>query len=284
MRGIPSFLCYASIIMAVDSTLLSKDSEDYINGCIEMFLKNPKCLFFDGIVNPPRIGSSDETNIESFFLPKIVIWCPLTRWQLSLICPSHKKILKPSYFMNSNQVWRQPRLIYDLSGNVVLISRSYICQTQFRCRFRSTDDIILQQIPAHFHIPFVLSYRSGVSEELMNYLYCQIGTGVTFNEISNMISELNSAEYLTQMKQYLLRNKHQIEMNADNRLEYPGWCQQLFSAPSRDMLQSCFLKDFHMLKFCFEREMHDLNATSISTDHTFKICKNIGISDTDNHW
>ena len=47
------------------------------------------------------------------------------------------------------------------------------------------------------------------------------------------------------------------------------------------MLQSRFMKDFQELTFYFEAEMHSLHTTFISTDHTFKICKNIGLSDSD---
>ena len=161
MRGTPSFLCYASKTMVVGGTLLSKDSGNYINGCIEMVLKNPKCPFFDGIVNPPRIGSSDETN-KVIFLTENCYLVPTDTLAIKPYLPVAQESFKFKdilFSLNSNQVWRQPRLIDDLSCNVVLISNPIYAQLSFGVAL----DLRMISFFSRFQHTFIF------------HLYCPIG-------------------------------------------------------------------------------------------------------------
>ena len=123
------------------------------------------------------------------------------------------------------------------------------------CRYRSTDEAILTQLPSWIYIPFVLSHRSGISNELMDFIYFHIGTGTIFSEISKAIKDQNSSEYHRRLKIFLLKNNCKENEFNDDSLSYDDYCKNIFATPSSDLLIHCFLKDFSVIQQLFSVEM-----------------------------
>lgn len=60
---------------------------------------------------------------------KMFIWCPMSRFKLELRCPQHDEPLKISRWMGNlkSEGSDNPRLVYDIGGNILLIQRHYSC-------------------------------------------------------------------------------------------------------------------------------------------------------------
>ena len=92
-----------AVIIEVSETEISEATSKYIKRRIVVYEDDPTSPMFDGIVNSPRNIIEDKKDIEYFFLPKLIIWCPLTRYKVNILCPSHKVSLKPSFWTSSNK-------------------------------------------------------------------------------------------------------------------------------------------------------------------------------------
>jgi len=76
---------------------------------------------FDRIVEPSIANSK--------FLPKMFIWCPIKHKEITIGCPIHGHPLKIGEWTDLLETPkahpRNPRLIYDIGGNVVLVQADY---------------------------------------------------------------------------------------------------------------------------------------------------------------
>ena len=75
----------------------------------------------------------------------------------------------------------QPRFLYGLSNNLLLVSRIYLCKNKHQ--ILSHDDRILSQIDDQFLPPFVLFYKTGVTRELFNFFISHITAGMSVADV-----------------------------------------------------------------------------------------------------
>ena len=94
---------------------------------------------------------------------------------------------------------RNPRLVYDLRGNLLLIQRMYTCHFKGSThRYLSASEQILASIPRihrQSFFPVVLLYRSACTKQLVDLVEMQILQGVSFLKISEGLAALNYKEF-----------------------------------------------------------------------------------------
>lgn len=108
-------------VKSSDSIQLGPRAANYVSQLVNEFRANPTASQFDHVICPSRRGE-DPVN---FFYPKIFIWCPIDHYGLKINCPLHGSPLTPGFFTDEvgKKSPRNPRLVYDLRGNLLLIQR-----------------------------------------------------------------------------------------------------------------------------------------------------------------
>ena len=74
--------------------------------------------------------------INNDFIPDIILWDPIVQFgDLAAVltkCPDCAQSLERKEWQNKQQSGMQPRLLHDVDGIVLLVSRTYICATGHR--------------------------------------------------------------------------------------------------------------------------------------------------------
>lgn len=174
----------------------------YLSQLVKEFNENPTHPRFDCVILPPRVTGD---KLENFMCPIVFIWCPVTHYGLDIKCPIHGCLLKPGFFTDqlSKVSARNPRLVYDLQGNVLLVHRMYVCNYNgMSHRYLSASETIFQSIPRLYSdncFPFVMFYKLACTKELLDLLEMQILQGVSFLKVSEGLAALNFKEYSTRL-------------------------------------------------------------------------------------
>lgn len=108
-----------------DGVQLDPRVAKYVKLLVKEFTANPTCNRFDQVSLPPHTG---ELMID-YFYPKVFIWCPIAHNNLEIKCLLHNCPLKPGTFTDEveKKSANNPRVVYDLRGNLLLIQRMYLC-------------------------------------------------------------------------------------------------------------------------------------------------------------
>ena len=122
---------------------LDKESEDYIKEVIQDFQTTPNHGRYHHVIKPP-VGKND--------FPPVFIWSPLQSSNIGLMCPYHSEILSPGMWTDDLVTpgsVKNPRLVYDLFSNFLLIQQYYNCNQENHPnhQFLSSDVRILTQLP-----------------------------------------------------------------------------------------------------------------------------------------
>lgn len=262
-------------IIISDSTI-----SKYVAELIKEFRENPTSSRFDSVIIPPRIG----VNKQAFLLPKVFIWCPMSHFELEIVCPIHEIPLKAGFFTDELQKTspRNPRLAYDLRGNILLIQRFYICKNGTTChKFLSASMEVLKTIPKLYGLacfPIMMFHRSACTKQLVDFIETQVIQGVNFLQICNGIAALNFKEYCERMECHSLSEN---SCGLKNQSQYDSfYCNDFFSFPSNDKIMNIFLADFNTKHPMYIQKMNELARDSkfLMCDHTFRISKYIGAS------
>lgn len=251
----------------------------YVSQLVDDFKRCPTNGRFDRVLIPPLLA---KENLEDYVYPKVFIWCPIEHYGLEINCPIHKRPLKPTFFTDEIEKTspRNPRLVYDLRGNVLLIQRMYVCHNEgMPHRYLSAGVHVLQSIPRFYGdhcFPFVMFHKSACTKELVDFIETQILQGVSFLQMSEGIAALNFKESCTRMECLSLSSRSCRPNNKEIHERF--YSDVFFSFPSNDHLMTIFLDNFQRHKAQYESHMKELASTSkkISCDHTFKVSKYIG--------
>ena len=181
---------------------LEKQAAIYVKNLVDEFKENPASRRFDNIIPPPRTGK----NIEDFFYPNIFIWCPTDHYGVEVMCPEHGCFLKTGCFTDEVEMKspRNPRIGYDLFGNVLVIQRHYICcHKGISRRYLSASGAIMKAIPQMYSIgcfPLVMFHWSTCTKKLVDFLETQLLQGVNFIKICEGIAAINFNDYQRRME------------------------------------------------------------------------------------
>lgn len=150
------------------------------------------------------------------FLPKILIWDPIVQFSREIVCPLHKCVLRCGRLTTELRKvsGSNPRLVYDIGGNIILVQRNYLCSGDDgdqRHQYMSASlDIISTLDPSVSQFfPVQLDYQSGYTRDLLDFLLVSIQQGQTFLQVSETLLSLNYRKYCNSlMKRKLCRISH----------------------------------------------------------------------------
>ena len=118
-------------------------------------------------------------------LPKVFIWCLKQHFDIDILCPENKTPLTFhcwTYEVGKDS-FRQPRLVYDLHSNVILVQAIYRCSykspdtSSSKREYHSALPEMLASLPSRISQQFPLKqfYRSASSQNLLDYLILHSG-------------------------------------------------------------------------------------------------------------
>ena len=253
--------------------LLGKEAGQYLRDVLREFECTPQNGRFDQIVEGPHAMSK--------LIPKLFIWCPIRHYGLTILCPIHGCPLKVGQWTDlpdsSNTSPRNPRLIYDLNGNVILVQAFYECSeslpenVMIGHRYLSASNDVLGALPESVvkEFPLIMQQRSGFTLRLYDYLITGIYQGQNFMELSEGIASMNYRQYM--------RNKPDSKELSVKEFESIPF----IAYPSNDKLMDLFLMQFDRNKKHYENNMQKHTGEILSCDHTFRTNKHIGVTRED---
>jgi len=212
---------------------------------------------------------------EEAILPNVFYWNPLEKLFPTLYCPKCnqdgvKSILNKIGEWHHGQSKSQiPRAIWDDGWYCALVGKTYFCQRNHSVA--SYHAGILDQIPFN-KLPFILSFKSGMTRSLFDRLARYVDAGMSFNNIETLLGGF----FLDQCYRKGQLNGEELEKS--EILKAFG-----SFAPTHHLIRQCFVIYFHAYKHLYQRKMNEIAFNFISFDHTFKIASNIGYH-KDNKW
>lgn len=269
IRCIFIFIVLCTTAGISQGVILGREEQRILTNIINEFDKDPINDRFDHVI---------QTGLTKWqVLPKVFIWCPLKHFRMDVYCPVHKTPLSFHSWCddvekrNSNE----PRLVYDLHGNIILVQSLYRCpfnipdhQSQAGHIYRSASVEILENIPKAIEnrFPFKLHYRSACSQELLDYLVVHIGRGQNFLELTEDIMSMH------------FRKFSQCTSNCDS-IDLNGfYTSPVYSTPSNDQLMHIFLAYYNSVRSIIQSEILSTPCSVLTCDHTFKVSKHIGVT------
>ncbi|XP_031559544.1 uncharacterized protein LOC116295769 [Actinia tenebrosa] len=252
----------------------------YIRELLQEFKNDPTSSRFDSVIHPKLLGKGKS----DFFLPKVFIWSPMDHFKSTIRCPEHGSVLEAMQWtdITEKKSPRNPRLVYDLHGNYLLIQRFYKCR-HGQHKYLSAAPEIMRELPgviSHGCFPIKMLYKAACSKELMDLVISEVVQGVNFLQISEGIANLNYKEFCRRGERYLMSNSNNHEKQSCDHDFFTEdfYCDTMFSFPSNDLLMKLFLEDFEGEKKYYDEELRKTKAKVLSFDHTFKVSKHIGVA------
>lgn len=236
--------------------------------------------WFDHVLQPPVRECPEETNNaqRQFLLPKLFIWAPAEHFKLQLWCPTHGALMTGKQWTDviSKKSYLNPRMVYDLSGNIILVQRYYQCTYQGfdrQCRYLSGSEVIMECLRKSISnlFPIKKYHKSCCTTDLVNLVETLVLEGNNFLKISEIIVNLNLREFSERNKRF----QSSCCQSPSNEKCITFYEDVLFSFPSDIQLIRIYLDRFEEMKFFYREEMEKVEATSLSCDHTFKVSKTL---------
>lgn len=226
----------------------------------------------------------DQTNVESLFLPGIIIWDPLLQYfHGSLPCPDCGQILKPRYWKDGKD-WKHnsPRRIADIEHYVLLVSRVYACRNDHR--IISHDPQILKKFEQIELIPFLLLHKYGITRRLYRLIIVHTASGMRYRDVEALLTEMwRSYHTEIRIRASQLRGMRTSEDKASNDASHTSITPVSQLNPNRKLIRQCFVYDYCTKEKLYNARMASFTGSWLSSDHTFKVASNVGIWQN-GHW
>ena len=267
-----SLLVFLALAFSVKCIQLGEEEEKALKELVEEFEASPTDGRFDHVICLP--------NSKAWLIPKVFIWCPIRHFKINVLCPIHKCPLRCGSWTTvlSKESNFNPRCIYDLGGNVLLVQVYYLCPKQLTGtrsnghRLLSASIDIVETLPASVSraFPFELHHRSGYSVELMDFVLIGVCQGQSFVEISEAIASMN-------YRRFVYRNSVGQSEASLEELEDKFYNSILYAFPSNDKLMQLFLSYFEKKRKLYEIAISKITGKVLICDHTLKIGKHVGV-------
>ena len=260
MAKLTYYLCLSLLVSYTAAVSFDQMTEEYVKGLIKDFVLCPTNVIYDHIIPPP---------VSKPYLPSVFLWSPLEHFGFTLNCFVHKIPLRPSGWTDNLIAVRNsknPRLIFDLRRNVILVQREYRCycktgKYRFHDILSSHTELMLHYpsciTPSHF--PFKKYHMSIVSFDLIDEIFNGVIHGLSFYQIGQAIA--------SQHYGFFERNNYAGTRRFHDNI--------LHSFPSHDKIESIFLDTYNDIKVLLENHI-SMPSLSISVDQTLKVGKSIG--------
>ena len=214
---------------------------------------------------------------EEHTVDDVIIWDPLTASSnLALWCPfcaecsGLNRPLKATRWKDGKTTCDQPRRLYGLTNDALLVSRVYVCDQ--RHQIIAHDPAVLSQVQGVFFIPFLLFHKVGITRELHGFIVSHANAGLTISEIQTLWLQAMYDAY------GLRRAAHLSACTANSKLctsyaEFEQKCQN----PGEKVVASCIAGNYLKKEHLYTKRMCQMTAEKwLSCDHTFKVSANIG--------
>ena len=135
-----------------------KCSEVFIKNCLELFSKDPKA--WTRIIHPP--DPDHKEHMEN----SVLIFNPMLSHSLKLVCPhcrDNSLQFKGKYTDGSS--YGQPRRLYGLDRNALLVSGIYTCPGPCS-RVLAHDEDLIAELPKEIELGFILTTNAGFTWDL----------------------------------------------------------------------------------------------------------------------
>ena len=186
-----------------------------------------------------------QNNIETLFLPGIIIWDPLLQYfSGSLPCPECGQILKPRCWKDGKD-WKHnsPRQLADIEHYVLLVSRVYACRNDHR--IIGHDPQILKTIGQVELVPFLLLHKYGITRRLYRLIIVHTASGMRYRDVEALLKEMwhsyHNEVRIRALKIYGLRTSEERASNNANHTLIPQISQL---NPNRKLIRQCFVYDY----------------------------------------
>ena len=243
--------------METDGIILGREEEEILIKVINEFKLNPTHWIYSSPFTPDK---------GDVCISKIFLWCPL-------LCAIHKCPLEFHSWTTklTHQSPRNPRLVYDLQGNIILIQSIYRCNQNLSNHttpgheYYSTSTDILNVVPRTIKekFPIKLFYRPACTKDLRDYVVTHIGRGQNFLELSENIGSMN-------FQAFIRNHKDSIDPNT-------FYDRILYSYPSNEQLMHMFLSYFNGMEHAYQKQMESRPCSILTCDHTIKVSKHVGV-------
>lgn len=286
-------------VVTVNSVVLDDIVQRYVEKVLCLFQQDMQADWFDHVIQPPTRADGETSPVQQrhFLLPKLFIWAPVEHFQLQLRCPKHGAAMTGQQWTNviNKKSYLNPRMVYDLGGNIILVQRYYRCTYQGfdrQCRYLSGSAAIMEWLPTSISnlFPFKKYHKSCCTMDIINLVETLVLEGNNFLQISEIIANFN-------FREFSYRNKRFLSSLSSNQTSCTGnitdegcitvtfYEDMIFSFPSDSQLIRIYLDRFEETRLLYREEMEKIEAMSLSFDHTFKVGKNIGCyRDTDGRY
>ena len=278
MAPIARFYCYLLFfVVFLQFECFAINLDDATKEFIKYMLENQDatCGILTGPLRAVPRGEHIRTRLgtccETFLVPDIIVWDPLSFFPHRIIfCPSCdeqgvKEDLHPIRWIDGSKTYEQPRVLYSLRKDVLLVSRVYLCKNKHQ--ILSHDSGILSQVKGDFPPPFVLFHRAGVTRELFQFVISHIRAGMT-------ISDVQTLWHQSLFDEYGLRKLCFLKERQDDPGDFPT-----FTAKGRKVgekvITACYIQEYLINEHLYGKRMCQMRASSLSADHTFKVSANI---------
>eukprot|EP00794_Sanderia_malayensis_P002581 gene2581-2980_t len=253
-----------------EEVTLNKEDEKYLTTVIKDFIADPRNSKYNAIIEPPM--PTESSGKELYFLPRILLWCPILQFGIQIRCPSHQTVLQPRAWTDRlvHVGVRNPRLVFDLHENILLVQRFYCCNHNHK--FLSGSFEIMQHLPNSitYHFQARVFHRSAATYDMIDMINEWVLHGMNFFQISECISGINYRKF---RRRLALCNAHG---NDDADDDFPQ--RSMYSFPSSDKLMQIFLDEFNRNQQHYAANMSAKVAeVYIAADHTFRVSKNVGL-------
>ena len=188
-----SFILFCQIGLRF-SVVIDKFSEDYLKDLLCEFDADPTRHCHSQVIQPV-IGSLDEADNTWKLLPPIFIWSPMQQLAITMKCPDHSVELELGQWtddLTNDGRSRNPRLVYGISENTILIQRYLICR--FHHQYLSAKEKILKLLPKFVGealFPFDLHHRSAFDKAVVSFVKNTLLSGASFQQISEQMANNN---------------------------------------------------------------------------------------------
>lgn len=228
----------------------------------------------------------DQNNVETLFLPGIIIWDPLLQYfHGSLPCPHCGQILKPRCWKDGKD-WKHnsPRRLADIEHYVLLVSRVYACKNDHR--IISHDPQILKMFEQVELIPFLLLHKYGITRRLYRLIIVHTASGMRYRDVETLLTEMwRSYHTEVRIRTSKILSMRTSEGEAANDASHNAYTMPQVSQlnPNRKLIRQCFVYDYFTKEKLYNARMASFTGSWLSSDHTFKVASNVGIWQN-GHW
>lgn len=251
-----SFILLICVISQCFSINYSKFTIERIKSAIDNFERNGCQVLF--VSEQPSDGQ--VTDCLAYISPPILIWdafkcyrdvkgiyCHICR------CKGVSSTLRITSMWTDGEKGNvyPPRVIYDMSTFVILVSAIYKCPLNHLVP--SHHPTVLSTLPSYVYIPFYLTNRAGFTSHLLVYTCSLVEHGVSFLGIEDIIRDQYLYTYNTFKERYI--------QDKSTTVDFPAFNQDVFPYPHEKILRNGFLAYSSLFEKYYVMDMAQRTST-----------------------